>query len=223
MKENELRQAFVKKAESYAGVKEGSARHKFIVDTYNTISPLPRNYKVKYTDSWCATFVSAMAKLCGITKIVAPECSCQKQIDLFKQMGAFVENDSYVPSAGDIIYYDWQDSGTGDNTGWADHVGIVVGVNGNKIRVIEGNMNDAVNYRNIDVNGKFIRGFAVPKYASIAEKENPVVAKSETEIAKEWAIKNGVFKGDANGEYNWKKEITREQIAIVLYRLFNKN
>lgn len=82
-----------------------------------------------------------------------------------------------------------------------------------------------MNYRNIAVNGKYIRGFGVPKFASIADKESTVkvsTAKSETELAKEWAIKNGVFKGDGTGNYNWKNAITREQIAIVLYRLFNK-
>lgn len=91
MKEKELREAYVKTAESYIGKKAGSVEHKFIVDTYNKIKPLPRNYKVTYADSWCATFVSAMAKLCGIEKIVPAECSCENQIELFKKNGAWVE------------------------------------------------------------------------------------------------------------------------------------
>mgnify|MGYP006924823785 CR=1 FL=1 len=28
---------------------------KKIIDSYNKLDPLPRGYKVKYTDSWCMT------------------------------------------------------------------------------------------------------------------------------------------------------------------------
>ena len=35
-----------------------------------------------------------------------------------------MENDAYVPSPGDYIFYDWQDSGVGDNKGSSDHVGV---------------------------------------------------------------------------------------------------
>ena len=62
--------------------------------------------------------------------------------------------------------YDWDDNGNGDNTGWPDHVGIVTEVNGNTFKVIEGNKNDAVEYRTMTVNGKFIRGYITPKFLS---------------------------------------------------------
>ena len=64
MTEKELRENFVSKAISFVGSNEGSSKHKYIIDTYNKIVPLPVNYKVKYTDSWCATFVSFVAKAC---------------------------------------------------------------------------------------------------------------------------------------------------------------
>ena len=70
-----------------------------------------------------------------------------KHITLFKKLGAWVENDAYVPKPGDYIFYDWQDGvnyATTDDTGAADHVGIVTEVNGSTITVIEGNMSDAV-------------------------------------------------------------------------------
>ena len=47
----------------------------------------------------------------------------------------------------DYVFYDWDDNGVGDCTGWPEHVGIVVFVTGNKIKVIEGNKNNAVEYR----------------------------------------------------------------------------
>lgn len=225
MTESKLRNAFVATAKSYIGKKEGGVEHKFIIDTYNTIKPLPRGYKVKYTDDWCATFVSAMAVLCGITEIIPLECSCGEQIKILQAKKAWVENDAYVPTAGDIIYYDWQDSGIGDNVGWADHVGIVESVTSKKIRVIEGNRNNGVDYREIAINGKNIRGFGVPKFADVAKERTEmgtIKMKTETELAKEWAIKEGIFKGYGNGNYGWKDALTREQLAIILYRLSQK-
>ena len=50
-------------------------------------------------------------------------------IQLFQKLGAWQENDAHVPQPGDVIFYDWDDSGVGDNTGWPDHVGIVESVN----------------------------------------------------------------------------------------------
>lgn len=166
------RQNFVNTAISYLGVVEGSERHKYIVDTYNKIQPLPQGYKVKYTDSWCATFVSAIAKLCGLLNIIPAECSCPRQIALWQKLGRWQEDDSYTPMMGDIIYYDFDDNGVGDNKGVSDHVGIVVSVSGNNIKVIEGNKNDSVSYRTIAVNAKYIRGFGCPSFTSKAIEEN---------------------------------------------------
>ena len=62
--------------------------------------------------------------------------------------------------------YDWDDNGKGDDTGWPEHVGIVVEVSGNNMKIIEGNKSDAVGYRNVEINGRFIRGFCLPNYGS---------------------------------------------------------
>lgn len=158
------RSAVVKQAQSWIGCKESDGSHKKIIDVYNSHKPLARGYKVKYTDSWCAAFVSAVSIKCGYTAIIPTECSCPQMIELFKDLGEWVENDAYKPSAGDIILYDWNDSGSGDNTGTPDHIGIVEKVSGNTITVIEGNKGDAVARRTIQVNGVTIRGYGVPKY-----------------------------------------------------------
>ena len=158
------RNAVVKQAQSWIGCKESDGSHKKIIDVYNSHKPLARGYKVKYTDSWCAAFVSAVSIKCGYTAIIPTECSCPQMIELFKDLGEWVENDAYKPSAGDIILYDWNDSGSGDNTGTPDHIGIVEKVSGNTITIIEGNKGDAVARRTIQVNGVTIRGYGVPKY-----------------------------------------------------------
>lgn len=173
MTENELRNKVVQTAQQYAGCKESDGSHRKIIDGYNAHKPLARGYAVKYTDAWCATFVSFVSILCGITDIMPTECGCGAMLNLYKAKGRWQENDAYRPSPADVIMYDWQDSGIGDNMGNPDHVGIVVSVSGDTIRVIEGNIRDSVDYRNIKVNGKNIRGYCLPDYASKASSQTP--------------------------------------------------
>jgi hypothetical protein len=154
----------VAQARSWFGYSEANGKHKQIIDIYNAHKPLARGYAVKYTDPWCATFVSAVAIKLGYTGIIPTECSCTKMIELFKKLGAWVEQDNYTPKPGDIVFYDWEDSGRGDNQGSPDHVGIVETVNRDTLCVIEGNFNNAVGRRTMPVNGKYIRGYGVPKY-----------------------------------------------------------
>lgn len=158
------REAIVSEAISHIGVKEGTVLHHKIIDRYNSRKPLPRGYAVKYTDPWCATFISYLAIVMGYTDIIPVECGCPQMITIAKQMGIWVEDDSYVPKPSDIVLYDWQDSGSGDNTGTADHIGIVEKVVGNTETVIEGNYQDSVKRRELAVNGRYIRGYIVPRY-----------------------------------------------------------
>ena len=180
MTELELRMQYVNAATGYYGCKENDGSHKPIIDLYNSYTPHPRGYRMTYDAPWCAAFASAMAVKCGFTDIIPVECSCSKQIELFKKLARWVENDAYVPSPGDLVYYDWDDNGVGDNTGDPEHVGIVTAVNGSVITVIEGNKNNAVDYRKLTVNGRYIRGYGVPYYASKATK-----AKTVDELASE--------------------------------------
>ena len=166
MTEQEARAKVVSIAQSYIGCKESDGSHKKIIDLYNSHKPLARGYAVKYTDAWCSTFASAVAIAAGLTGIIPTECGCEKHIALFKALGSWQENDAYVPAPGDYIFYDWNDSGVGDCTGAADHVGIVEKVSGQTITVIEGNYSNAVKRRTLAVNGRYIRGYGVPKYGS---------------------------------------------------------
>lgn len=155
-------------ARGWLGCKESNGTHKKIIDVYNAHKPLARGYKVKYTDSWCATFVSACAIKVGYTDIIPLECSCNQMINGFKKIGRWCEDDAHVPSPGDVIFYDWQDKGVGDNKGSSDHVGIVEKVENGKITVIEGNKGDSVSRRVLNINGRYIRGFGCPAYETQA-------------------------------------------------------
>lgn len=168
MTEAEIRQKVVSTAVQYLGLKESDGSHRQIIDTYNAHKPLARGYAVKYTDAWCATFVSMVGIVCGLTDIIFTECSCGAMIQRYQIAGRWQENDAYKPSPGDIIMYYWKDSGSGDCVGYPDHVGIVVSVSGNTIKVIEGNKSDSVAYRTISANGRYIRGYCLPNYAGKA-------------------------------------------------------
>lgn len=180
-----VRSKIVAQANSWIGRKESDGSHKEIVDVYNSHKPLARGYNVKYTDAWCATFVSACAIKCGYTDIIPTECSCEKMINLFKKIDGWVENDGYVPSPGDIIFYDWQDNGVGDNTGHSDHVGIVEKISGKSLVIIEGNCSDAVKRRSLNVNGRYIRGYGIPKYDAEGSKSEETTKLVETPKADE--------------------------------------
>ena len=154
-------------ATAYLGVEEGSDEHHSIIDTYNSHEPLAQGYEVTYTDNWCATFGSAVAIELDLTDIVPTECGCERQTELWKDAGRWEENDNYMPLPGDYIYYAWDERFSfGDCTGWADHVGIVVGTAGPFIKVIEGNRDDMVTYRIILRGNWQIRGYGLPDYAA---------------------------------------------------------
>ena len=195
MTEKQLRQKVVDTAVAWLGCKEANGSHRKIIDLYNAHKPLARGYAVKYTDAWCATFVSAVAIKAGMTDIIPLECGCGKMIEPFTKLGRWQENDAYTPAAGDVIFYDWDDNGVGDCKGAADHVGIVLYAIGNNMKIIEGNKNDAVAYRTMTVDGKFVRGYGLPDYAGKAA--GPVNA----------AIKKLAGMGVINSPDYWTKTV----------------
>lgn len=163
--ERDKRLSLVQTAEKWLGCNEADGSHMPIIDLYNSQEVLPMEYEVLYTDSWCATFVTACAMEAGLTERIPPECGCQRQIDLFRSLGRWQEKDTYLPLPGDIIYYDWDEGKLGDCSGWSDHVGIVTGTCWPYIRVIEGNKEDAVDYRIISIFDPTIRGYGLPDYS----------------------------------------------------------
>ena len=184
MTEKELRQKVLTIMQSWLGYNETNGNYRRIIDIYNSHKPLARGYAVRYTDEWCATAVSAAFIQAGLTDIAPTECSCSRMIERYKAKGRWKEADDYVPKVGDIIMYDWQDKGVGDNTGAPDHVGIVAALNGTSLIIIEGNKGEAVAYRAMTVNGKYIRGYCLPDYASKANKTEAKAASIKIAAAK---------------------------------------
>ena len=222
MTELEVRQKVLDTAEQFLGCKESDGSHKKIIDIYNGHKPLARSYKVKYTDAWCATYVSAVSILCGYTDIMFTECGCGAMIQLYQNAGRWQERDDYVPSPADIIMYDWDDTGAGENKGAPEHVGIVAEVNGNTLTIIEGNKGQAVATRTMAVNGRYIRGYCLPDYASKAESEddNMTYYKTINDVPNDYRpsvqklITKGVLKGYGNGEINVSEDFCRTMTVL---------
>lgn len=164
MNGTERRAAFIKRAEAFLGCNEYDGSHRKIIDIYNANKPAGY-YTMTYSDPWCSAFVSAVSADCGLTDIIPMECGCERHIELFKSLGVWREDESSVkPQPGDIVFYNWDYSGSGDNTGFADHVGIIAAVSGDTLTVIEGNMSNKVGYRSINRLHGNIRGFALPAF-----------------------------------------------------------
>ena len=187
------RSAVVNKMLAWEGYSEKNGNFKLIIDRYNAylstaIKAGCANYKVKYSDEWCATAASAAYIACGIGYLFPVECSCPRMITLAKKMGIWKENDGYAPDPADAVLYDWEDSGKGDNTGTPDHIGIVIAVDKSKgtFVVMEGNKNESVERRTMSIDGKYIRGFITPKFnGSVPKKKEEVKTVAKTyEISK---------------------------------------
>ena len=169
--EKQLRNQLIKTAKSFLGAKQGSAKHKELINKFNQVKP--DGWAMTYSAAWCAAAASAFAiKTCGVSKAkkyFPLSANCGTIITKAKKMGIWVESDSHIPKRGDWILYDWDDNGKGDNVGGPDHVGTVDKVSNSKIYVIEGNKSNAVGKRILAVNGRYIRGFVTPKYSTMAK------------------------------------------------------
>lgn len=149
--------------------------HRDIIDIYNAHTPLAVGYKVKYTDDYCDTTLSAaFIKNNAVDLIGGTQCGVERHIQLFKKKGIWQQNGSVTPAPGWIITYNWDD-GTQPNDGFADHIGIVQKVEGNIITTIEGNTgkDGIVARKTLNVANGNIRGYAIPKYNDAATAPQP--------------------------------------------------
>ena len=218
------RSAVVEQANKWLGFKSTNKSNAVILNTYNKNVPLPRGYKVKTTDNWCATFASAVFIALGYKDIFPVECSCGNIIEKAKSMHIWVENDSFVPGLGDCVLYDWDDSGKGDDKGWPDHIGIVTYVNMNSgyIVVTEGNYSKSVKKRTINVNGRYIRGYVTPRFDAAVyqipditqEPEKTISTVAHEVIAGQWGSGDERKRKLAAAGYDYK--IIQNEVNRIL-------
>ena len=179
MTEKQLRNKPVEWLEQFNGCTKGSAGHKKILATFNSAY---KGYTMTVNDYHCAATVSAAFIATGLTDIFpCIECSCGRMITAAKKAGIWEERDSYEAATGDVVLYDWDDSGAGDCTGAPEHVGLIVSRSGGYFDVFEGNMTGGKQgHRRLAVNGRYIRGFILPKYAKKATSSGAASSSSSS-------------------------------------------
>lgn len=177
MTANELRAKVCAQARQWLEVEEADGSFRTIIDIYNAIRPLPRGYKMTYSDAWCAAFVSAVGAACGLSDVILPECACDPMRALYKTRGRWRPGGTYPAQPGDLIFYDW------GNDGSSDHVGIVIDAGSAWYTVIEGNYSDAVRKRQVQHGYEHIIGFAVPDYESAANGAQETVTAPQSGAA----------------------------------------
>lgn len=151
----------------------GMDPHSEIVDVYNNQEGgLPVGYALKDNDAWCAATVSAAAEKSGNAGAFPSECSVNRMVESAKENNQYVSSDvsAHTPAVGDLCIYDW--NGDGSN----DHVGLVseVGDNG-QISVIEGNKDNAMGLREVQLDNDSIAGYICPQYSD--ETKDDVMQK----------------------------------------------
>lgn len=120
---------------------------------------------------WCACFVSWCANECGYIEdgTLPKTAGCSTGVQWFKDRNRWQEptcTDAtgqtvpYIPSPGDIIYFDWDRESEGQN-GQPDHVGIVEKVENGYIYTIEGNSGDRVSSNTWVIGYYEVFGFGV--------------------------------------------------------------
>lgn len=127
----------------------------WLVDYYNSncikYVKKSRKYKMKYSDNWCAMFMSLCAHKVGILDFPF-EVSVEQMLKISKEKGKFYTDISQIEK-GDLVIYNW------DGNGVSDHVGAVYIITLDCISVLEGNYKSTVGLRTVDKNSKFITGF----------------------------------------------------------------
>ena len=108
---------------------------------------------------WCACFASWCADQCGYLESgIIPKFSlCSDGVNWFKGKGQWQDR-SYEPTAGNIIFFDWDGDGT------IDHVGIVEKSENGVVYTVEGNSGDVCKQKQYAVGSSVIYGYGLPVY-----------------------------------------------------------
>lgn len=179
----------IKVAKKYEGCRKYSDRHRKLIQIFNTVKP--NGYTAHISDPWCAEGITAWAiEAYGkdkAKKYFPLSAGVPDMLDKAKKLDIWKESDKIKPKVGYWVFYDWQDSGAGDNIGSPDHVGLVIDITGTTIKVLECNkgVESKCGIRWLHVNDRYIRGYAAPNYNKVeksAEAERKRINKLADEV-----------------------------------------
>lgn len=128
---------------------------------------------------WCAMFVSWCANQAKVPQsAIKKYASCSTQVAWFKSIGRWHNSKyyggNYTPKKGDVVFY--RDGGS---SAVSTHTGILAGLNGNYLDVIEGNAtNESVTHYTKNssrtLTNKYVIGYGEPKYGqAVTEEKEP--------------------------------------------------
>ena len=104
--------------------------------------------------AWCACFVSWCYGQAGLSE--PPFAACQSQgVPWFTSHGQWGARGYENIAPGDAIFFDW------DLDGSADHVGLVIGTDGNRVYTVEGNSGDACKIKSYPLDYACIKGYGL--------------------------------------------------------------
>ena len=103
---------------------------------------------------WCACFVSWCFAQAGYSEPRFSGCT-SGGMAWYQSHGQWGDRNYSDIAPGDAIFFDW------DNSGDADHVGIVVGTDGERVYTVEGNSGDACKIRSYPLGSSVIRGYGL--------------------------------------------------------------
>ena len=115
---------------------------------------------------WCACFVSWCANECSyIDSGVIPKfAGCVNGVQWFKDRNQW-QDGSFEPSAGQIIFFDWDNKGSsGPQDGQSDHLGIVEKCENGIVYTIEGNSGNSCRQNQYPVGHYEILGYGIPAF-----------------------------------------------------------
>ena len=104
--------------------------------------------------AWCACFVSWCYNQAGLSEPRFSGCTTGGMA-WFQSRGQWANRGYSDIAPGDAIFFDW------DNSGNADHVGIVIGTDGTNVYTVEGNSGNACKIKSYPLNSSVIRGYGL--------------------------------------------------------------
>lgn len=164
-----------------------------------------------YRYAWCHAFVSWCANQAGIgTDIVPKTAGTSTGRSFFVNQGTYRQSaangGSYVPQAGDIIYY-----GSGSSP---SHVGIVSDCDGSTVYTIEGNYSNKVGTRAINLSNSYIIGYGVPNYKGVNPNPPTTATLSKNQVW--YDIKDTITLTVSSGNAtNYFLSITKDGNSVV--------
>ena len=111
-------------------------------------------YGFDYRVEWCACFVSWCYGQAGLSEPRFAACTSQG-MPWFTSRGQWGDRNYENIAPGDAIFFDW------DGSGGADHVGIVIGSDGERVYTVEGNSGDACKIKSYPLGSSLIRGYGL--------------------------------------------------------------